>query len=79
MTLLADRSRRVPLHPREGFLPRLLEQRRVAHEMRHPKLRHPGLAGAEEVARPADLEVFLGESEAVVAFHHDLEALPRVG
>src|SRR5207344_3408038 len=64
------------LDPREGFTSRLLEQVAVADQLAHPEGGHARLAGPEELARTADLEVFLGDGEAVFGSYEHLEALP---
>ena len=47
---------------------RLLEQVRVAQDVDRLELREPRLPRAEELARAAQLEVDLGDTEAVVSW-----------
>ena len=49
---------------------------RVAQQIGHAELGQPRLAGAEELAGPAQLEIHLGDAEAVVGLDHRLDA-PR--
>ena len=48
-----------------GAQPRALLQLRVARQLGDPELGQPALARADELALPAQLEVDLGEPEAV--------------
>src|SRR5690606_14730543 len=51
----------------EGVAPRLLEETGVAREIGVLKLGKAGLLGAQKLAGATDLEVRLGDDEAVVA------------
>ena len=48
---------------------------RVARKVRDAHGQLTGLARAEHFARAAQLQIFLGDAEAVVAFAQDVEAL----
>ena len=54
-----------------------LEQRAIGDEPRVPEVREPGLARAEQLAGPAQLEIDLGQLEAVGSLHERLEARDR--
>src|SRR5688572_17865052 len=55
-----------------------LEQIGVAHQVAGAQHRHAVLPRAEEVARPAQPQVALGDDEAVAGLGHRLQALARI-
>ena len=57
------------------FATRRLQQFAVAQQIGHAKVRHACLAGAEELARAALLQVEFGNLEAVLGAHHSFEPL----
>ncbi len=61
---------RVGLDEGEGLAPRLLEHGAVPEEIGDAELGQSGLPRAEEVAGPAQLEVDLGDLEAVIGSGH---------
>ena len=66
------------LHVAEGLLARQRQEVAVAQQVAHAQARQAGLAGAEEVAGAAQLQVLLRDHEAVVAARQDVEARARL-
>src|SRR5215470_8364659 len=58
---------------RLGLAPRFLEERAVAHQVGEPELGQPRLPRAEEFAGAAQLQVDLGNLEAVRGRDHRLD------
>src|SRR6185295_5045104 len=65
----------VARHQLTRILPRLLEKSRVGEEAGGAELRQSRLACPEELARAADLEVYLGEPESIHRGYHRLQPL----
>src|ERR1041384_960586 len=61
------------VHERARFPMRRFHHVAVAHEIAGSQLRQPRLPGAEEVARPAQLEIALGDHESIARLRHRLQ------
>ena len=61
----------------DGLPPGDLQNFRVAQDVRHVQRRQAGLARAEELAGTAQLQIHLGDVEAVARFHQRADALAR--
>src|SRR5262245_47725586 len=77
---LVDRAgrRHGPIEPSRRFHLRPFEHIAIAKEIDQPEGRHAGLARAEEIARPAQLEIALRDLETVRRLRHRLEPLARL-
>src|SRR5438874_6420288 len=72
------RRRRGLLEPIGRFALRNLEQPAIAHEIDQPERWHAGLACAEEIARPAQIEIPFRDFETVGRFGHRFQTLARL-
>src|SRR5262245_48693604 len=76
--MLRESKPRVPSDQLLGVVTRLLEEPGVGHETARPELGHARLTGSEELARPPDVEIDLGETKSVLRRDHRVDALPGV-
>src|SRR5207253_687862 len=66
----------VALHQSERFLTGLFQDGLIAGQLGHREVRQAALPGAEEFTRSAQLQVSLGDAEAVGGLLHGLQPLP---
>src|ERR1039458_1428099 len=64
-------------HEIHRLAPRRLQNLLVAQDIRHPQRRQPRLLRAEELARPAQLQVHLRDQESIVGIHQRADAFLR--
>ena len=71
---------RVAVHQEARHLLHLRDERLVAYQIGDLEVSQAGLAGAEQLARAAQLQIPLGDEEAVVGLpQHPEPALGRLG
>src|SRR5438093_2935370 len=78
LRVLRSREIGIPMEQPRRFLPGLIQDLGVPDEIGHPQIGRAPLPCPEELARPADAQVLLGDHEAIVTLDERLKAVPRL-
>src|SRR5438132_14403140 len=78
LRVLRSREREILLKQPRRFLPGLFQDLGVADEIGHPQIGGAPLPGPKELARPADVQILLGDHEAIMTLDQRLKAAPRL-